>query len=295
MAQLREVARAARIHQWAKNLLVFVPLVSAHLLLDLSALLTAFWAFIAFSFTASSVYLVNDLVDIEHDRLHPTKRFRPLASGRLKPTNAQIAAICLLIVAIAIAFIKLSVGFWLALAVYLMLTTSYSLYLKRIIIADVLILAGLYTLRIFAGAVAIGVVPSFWLLAFSTFIFLSLAMIKRCTELQKSESQSKSDVLPGRGYRASDLNILSTFGVASGYIAVLVLALYINDPATAEIYAQPMLIWAACPVLLGWISYVWLLAGRSEIDDDPVVFAIKNPVSLSIGFVFIGIFAGAAI
>lgn len=295
MAQLREVARAARMHQWAKNLLVFVPLASAHLLLDLSALLTAFWAFIAFSFTASSVYFVNDLVDIEHDRLHPTKRLRPLASGRLKPTNAHIAAICLLIVAIAIAFIKLSVGFWLALAVYLMLTTSYSLYLKRIIVADVLILAGLYTLRIFAGAVAIGVVPSFWLLAFSTFIFLSLAMIKRCTELQKSESQSKSDVLPGRGYRASDLHILSTFGVASGYIAVLVLALYINDPATAELYAQPMLIWAACPVLLGWISYVWLLAGRSEIDDDPVVFAIKNPVSLSIGFVFIAIFAGATI
>lgn len=273
----RTYLKAMRVHQWLKNLLVFVPLVLAHQLLAGTLLLQAAVALLAFSLCASSVYLLNDLLDLPADRAHPTKRLRPFAAGDL-PIPAGLALMGGLLAGALALSLLLPPAFLGLLALYYATTLGYSLRLKQEALLDVLALAGLYTLRILAGAAAVSVEPSFWLLAFSLFFFLSLALVKRVSELILMQGAGKRGSA-GRGYEARDLDTLSQLGTAGGYLAVLVLALYISSDEVRALYDHPEAIWVLCPILLYWISRVWLLARRGELHEDPVVFAIEDRVS----------------
>ena len=270
--------KALRLHQWLKNLLVFVPLFAAHRVLDPVAAIQAMLAFFAFCLCASGAYLVNDLLDLQSDRLHPRKRFRPFAAGRLPIVHGLLAAPLITLGGGILAWL-VAPTFFGVLALYWLATLGYSLWLKRIEMLDVTVLAGLYTLRIIGGAVAIGVPLSFWLLAFSMFIFLSLAILKRYTELL-SISAGGGSVASGRGYVTADLPWLQSMGAPAGYIAVLVLALYINSSDSVELYSRPQALWLLCPLLLYWVGRAWMMAHRGRMHDDPVVFAMKDPVSL---------------
>ena len=269
--------KALRLHQWLKNLLVFLPLLTAHLVLAPEAVLHATLAFFAFCLCASGVYLLNDLLDLEADRRHPRKRLRPFAAGTLPLTGGLVVAPLLTLAAFALA-LSLSKLFALALLGYYVLTLAYSFVLKRIALLDTIVLAGLYTIRIIAGTLALRLGVSFWLLAFSMFLFLSLAMIKRYTELRLllSAGDSRS---AGRGYAVEDLPLVQSLGGASGYLAVLVLALYINSTASELLYRHPAVLWLLCPLLLYWISRAWLIAHRGDMHDDPVVFAVSDNTS----------------
>jgi 4-hydroxybenzoate polyprenyltransferase len=269
--------KALRLHQWLKNLLVFVPLLAAHRFLEPGAVLLSLQAFIAFGLSASGVYILNDLLDLAPDRLHPRKRDRPFAAGRIPLLHGLAVAPLLTLSGLVIAWFC-SPSFALVLLAYYAMTLSYSLKLKRIVMIDVVLLAGLYTARIIGGAVAIGADLSFWLLAFSMFIFLSLAFLKRYTELQSASALGKSKA-SGRGYSVDDLPLLQSLGAASGYIAVMVMALYINSPESVDLYRHPQVLWLVCPILLYWISRVWVIAHRGGMHDDPVVFAATDRVS----------------
>lgn len=284
---LQSLARALRPHQWLKNLLLFVPLLSAHLYGDGSSVMLALLAFLVFGMTASSVYVLNDLIDVADDRHHLRKRNRPFASGDLSLVHGWITWPLLLLMAFFLAALTLPPLFLGVLGTYYLVTLAYSLFLKRTPIVDVLTLAALYTLRIIAGAAAIAVLPTFWLLLFSMFVFLSLAFMKRFSELKAAKDAHR---LRGRGYAREDLELVSSAGVAAGYLATLVLALYIQDQHTAEIYRTPSLIWLACPLLLYWISRAWLVAHRGDMHDDPIVFAIKDKISWIVGFCLLGVF-----
>ena len=273
--------KAARVHQWLKNILIFVPLILAHRVLDKTALLEAILAFFAFSLCASSFYVVNDLVDLEADRRHPHKRKRPFAAGDLTPRFGVGFAAALLALSAIIAF-QLRATFIYSLLCYAVISATYSYVLKRIAIVDILVLAGLYTVRLMSGAFAVDVPISKWLLAFSMFIFLSLAYLKRYAELRLAKETSEDKVF-GRGYLLSDLDIVLQFGTASGYLAVLVMALYVNSEEVRRLYSSPELLWLICPVLLYWISRVWFIASRGKLDDDPILFAIKDRVSYLAG------------
>lgn len=277
-SRLAALARAMRPHQWLKNLLVFVPLLATFDRSDLSGVKPATLAFAAFCLVASAVYLLNDLVDLAADRRHPRKRKRPLASGALPIAYALAAAPALLLLGVLVAT-RVSALFVAVLALYAAVTSLYTFWLKRVPILDTLLLAGLYTLRILAGAAAIVVVPSTWLLAFSMFFFMSLALAKRHSELVEFEGSDAFGAIPGREYRAADLSTLISQGSASGYAAVLVLALYIDSPEVHARYRHPGIIWLICPVLLYWINKLWLNSQRREIRDDPVIWAVKNRVS----------------
>jgi len=279
--QWLQYIRAMRPHQWLKNLLLFLPLLAAHQLADVDLLKQAVWAFLAFSLCASSVYLLNDLLDLPSDRLHPRKRSRPFASGQASVTVGLVWVPILLLAAIAIA-LTLPRLFLLILLGYYATTLVYSFWAKRLVIVDVMCLAGLYTTRVLAGAAAVTVIPSFWLLAFSMFIFLSLALVKRYSELIALNSAGETGI-SGRDYQTTDLPILAALGAASGYMAVLVLALYVNSPDIIKNYHIPQAIWLLCPILLFWISRIWLKTQRGQVHDDPVVFAVKDPVSQVIG------------
>jgi 4-hydroxybenzoate polyprenyltransferase/phosphoserine phosphatase len=266
--------KAMRPHQWLKNLLIFVPLVLSHQLTDLQVFSQAFLAFISFSLCASSVYLLNDLLDLPSDRQHPKKRFRPFAAGDLPIVDGVIAKLVLLLASMLIA-LSLPPYFFPILVLYYACTMAYSLWLKSAALVDGLVLAGLYTLRLIAGAAAVSVVPTFWLLAFSMFIFLSLAFIKRYSELQLLQADGQGQ-LAGRAYRSVDTETLAQLGSASGYLAALVLAFYINDDSVYAQYARPEALWLLCPMMLYWISRMWLLTRRGEMHDDPVVFTIRD-------------------
>jgi 4-hydroxybenzoate polyprenyltransferase len=266
--------KAIRVHQWLKNLLLFVPLFTAHEWSNLTLALHAFLGWFAFSQCASSVYLLNDLLDLPADRNHPRKRTRPLAAGDIPLLHGGGLMILLLFLGLSTA-VGLSWRFLGLVLLYLVCNLAYSLRLKAMALIDVLILAGLYTLRIIAGAVAIEVMPSFWLLAFSMFVFLSLALVKRCSELHTCLKMSQQETR-GRGYQVSDLDYLHSMGTASGYLAVLVLALYVNNPELAKHYSHPEILWVLCLTVLYWVSRVWLKAGRGEMHDDPLVFTIKD-------------------
>jgi 4-hydroxybenzoate polyprenyltransferase/phosphoserine phosphatase len=278
---------ALRAHQWMKNLLVLVPLLAAHRGGDASAWWAAGWAFLCFGLCASSVYLLNDLVDLSDDRHHPRKRSRSFAGGHLPLQSGLVAAPLLLAGAFGLSISVLPGSFTVTLAFYYACTLAYSFWLKRRLVVDVMMLAGLYTLRIVAGVAAIGAQFTFWLLAFSVFIFLSLALVKRYAELQLSAGRAESKVR-GRGYCSDDLPIVGSMGIAAGYAAVLVLALYVHDPKTTALYATPMILWLTCPVLLAWISRVWMLAHRGLMHDDPVVFALRDRISLVCGLLMAG-------
>jgi 4-hydroxybenzoate polyprenyltransferase len=274
--------RALRIHQWVKNLLLFVPAILDHRMFDETTMLRAAGAFAAFCCAASGGYVLNDLLDREADRRHPTKRNRPFASGALPVSLGFVMVPVLFGAGFLEAAVLRSRPFFDLLLLYVVLTAAYSLVFKRYAVVDVLLLAGLYTLRVLAGVEAAEVRFSTWLLAFSMFLFLSLAFLKRYTEVRGLEGQTDLQVRR-RGYQAQDREWLSTLGTASGYLSVLVLALYINSEQVVALYRKPLLLWLVCPLLLYWIGRMWLLAYRDEIHEDPIVATVRDSTSYVVG------------
>ncbi|MCG2585926.1 UbiA family prenyltransferase [Massilia sp. TS11] len=272
--------RALRVHQWVKNLLVFLPLLAAHSA-DPRLWGQALLASLAFGLCASAVYLLNDLLDVEHDRHHPRKRQRPFAAGLLRADQGlRVAA--LLVGAAAVVASLLPWRFGLVLALYGLMTSLYSLGLKRIAILDVLWLAALYTLRVLAGAAACAILPSVWLLCFSMFAFLSLACLKRYTELIDLQQREGAEAR-GRGYQTDDLSLVAVQGNAAGYLAVLVLILYINSRDVGPLYPSPYWLWGVALVLMYWFNRSWWLAHRGRLHDDPIVYAVRDRASRWLG------------
>jgi 4-hydroxybenzoate polyprenyltransferase len=273
---LKAMIRAMRPHHWLKNGLVFIPILLNHEVFDPESLGHGLVAFISFSLMASSIYLLNDIVDTEADRRHPTKCKRPLAAGEITERQAYLAVPILLAAAFALSLLlpqpKL---FVLALTAYLGLALAYLFVLKRKLLVDVLGLAALHTLRILAGNAAAAIPLSSWLLAFSMFLFLSLALVKRYAELRITQDQSGLKKA-GRGYHAEDIEALSQLGMASGCTCALILALYVDSAAVKQLYRHPELIWLVCPIVLYQISRVWFLARRGTMPDDPLVFMIRD-------------------
>ena len=269
-----------RPHQWAKNLLIFLPLLLSH---DITAggLGTALLAFCCFSLAASATYIVNDLLDIEADRRHPHKRLRPFASGDL----SAFAGLCMVGASLLLALSGarlLPAAFYGWLLFYLATTLAYSSYLKRLALVDVLVLSGMYTLRLLAGGAATNTPISHWLAGFAIFLFLSLAFVKRFAELENLRA-SGAPPKNGRGYVVADIQQLRSFGTASAYAAVVVFALYISGQDVVKLYRNPGRLWLITPLMILWLSRVWLLASRGELDEDPVIFAITDAMSLLIG------------
>lgn len=292
---LQSLLNAMRPHQWLKNLLVLVPLLAAHRYGSQESVADAVMAFVVFSLIASSVYLINDLVDVSEDRNHNYKRRRAFASGDLDLAYGWLAWPLLVLIGFGMATLFLPARFLAAIFIYFALTTAYSLWLKKIALVDALTLAVLYTLRVIAGAAAIDVPLSFWLLSFSMFLFLSLALVKRFSELWAAQRAGENGKIGGRGYYSSDLELISSLGTAAGYIAVLVLALYIQDSHTGQLYRTPEFIWLACPLVLYWVSRVWLLANRGVMHDDPVIFALRDRTSWLVWLLLSGVFVLARV
>lgn len=275
---------ALRPHQWVKNLILFIPLLASHQFLNFNLWYDLLLSFISFSFCASAVYILNDLIDIENDRQHPRKMYRPFASGQLSIMYGFFISLIFLVLSFNISFLVNSqFKYWLFL--YFVLTSSYSLFFRKVVLLDCVVLSLLYTIRIIAGGEAAHLVNSFWLLTFSVFLFLSLAFIKRYAEIEIRIFEGQK-VLKGRGYYTSDAGLLHALGIASGYSATLILALYLNSDVVSSLYFSPYFIWADIPVLLFWISWMWLKAHRGEMHDDPVIFAIKDKISILAGLFF---------
>ncbi len=278
--------KALRLHQWAKNLLLFVPLLTAFSFLpgDLAVMLLAF---LCFSLAASATYIANDLWDLGNDRKHPRKRLRPFASGAL-PIGAGVgAAVLLLGTSFALALL-VKPAFAAMLLAYVVLTTAYSWFLKERVLVDVLVLSLLYTMRIVTGSVAVGIHTSSWLLAFSLFLFLSLALVKRCSELQLLQTRGQASA-HGRDYRVVDLAVLWPMGLASALSAVVVLGLFINAPETQARYASPALLWGLVALMIYWLGRLWIKTARGEMDDDPVLYALKDRGSRWVVVAMVGV------
>jgi 4-hydroxybenzoate polyprenyltransferase len=265
-----------RPHQWAKNLLILLPILASH---DFSALGAALMAMVAFCLVASSVYIVNDIVDLPSDRAHPRKRNRAFAAGEAQISHGLVLAALLAVTAFALSLAFTPPLFVATLLLYLLGTIAYSFWLKRKLLVDVIALAGLYTVRILAGSAVTGIALSPWLLAFSMFLFFSLAAIKRQAELVDQERTGRS-VTPGRAYFTEDLPVIRTMALSSGQAAVLVLALYVNSPAISKLYAAPHLMWLLCPILFYWLGRMAVMTHRGYMDDDPIVFACRDGISL---------------
>lgn len=289
---LRTLIKTIRLHQWMKNLLIFVPLVLAHRIMNSDTLVTTLIAFLSFGCCASSVYICNDLADLDSDRAHATKCNRPLASGNLSIGTGILIFVIMLTLGVALAT-QLSLGFQIVLGVYFVSTTLYSFWLKSLVLIDVVVLSLLYTLRIFAGGMATGLEVSQWLLTFSLFIFFSLSLAKRYSELKKLE-ESHGVQSKGRGYRTDDMHQVASFGSSCGFISVLVMSLYINSDKVTRLYNHPQILWAICPVLLYWTARVWLLAHRGLLHEDPVVFALTDRVSYVVGLIAVIAIAAAS-
>ncbi|KAA0576933.1 UbiA family prenyltransferase [Azospirillum sp. B21] len=278
------ILKALRLHQWLKNLLVFVPLLAGQKLGEIGPALQAVAAFLAFGLCASSIYVLNDLLDLPADRRHPRKCRRPFAAGDL-PLDLGLSLIPgLLLASLVLSVLTLPPLFLAALATYAASSLFYNLFAKNRVIWDVMLLAGLYSLRVLGGATATAIVPSFWLLAFSMFLFLSLAMVKRYSEMDSMVKLGLGQA-EGRGYLTADMPVLQSIGVSAGFLSVLVMALYINSPEVGRVYDQPQVLWIICPLLLFWIGRVWLQTHRGLMHDDPVVFAARDKWSLAIGLV----------
>ena len=290
-SRLFDYVAALRIHQWAKNALLFVPLLASHRMSEPDALFQVLIAILAFSLTASSVYILNDLLDLGADRRHPRKRLRPFAAGHLPVTHGLVALVLLTILGLGIAG-ALSLPFLGVLLAYLAMTLAYSFRLKHYVLIDVLLLSALFTTRVIAGGVVISAFPSFWLLAFCAFLFTSLALVKRYSELVTMGKQG-AEAAHGRDYRVSDSVPLMIMGITSGYVAVLVVALYINSTAVTLLYSRPQTLWLLCPVLLYWVSRLWLKAARGEMHDDPLVFAVMDRASQLLGIASAAILVAA--
>jgi len=270
--------KSIRMYQWVKNSLIFVPLLMSQQFNNIDNVLNVIIAFLSFSFLASATYIVNDLIDIPNDREHIRKKNRPLASGNLSIPIAILLAIILFSSSFVIAF-NVNLAFIYGLIFYLLLTLLYSFKLKSYILMDAISLSMLYTTRIFVGALVINIMPSVWLIAFSMFMFLSLALVKRCSELQTLALENKNRT-PGRDYTVSDTYVLASMGVTSGFVSILVVALYLNDVESISQYSYPEVLWLVCPLLLYWIGRMWVKTFRDEMHDDPIVFTIKDKGSL---------------
>ncbi|MHC4209416.1 MAG: UbiA family prenyltransferase [Planctomycetota bacterium] len=283
MTPLWHILRALRLKHWTKNLLLFVPLVMAHRLDEIGLLLDLGLAFLSFGLIASAGYVVNDLLDLEADRAHPVRRHRPFAAGELG-TAAGVGIVAGLIVAgLLVAFLWLPRTFTAMLVGYLLLTCSYSAYFKNKLLVDVIVLAGLYTYRIVAGGVAVDITVTTWLLAFSMFIFLSVAFAKRYSELRFLQAHD-TKVTSGRAYLFEEMDLLLSLGPTMGCLSILVLALYISQsPEVGQLYASVPLLWFLCPVLLYWIMRLWFIARRGELPEDPVAFALTDRNSYIVG------------
>jgi 4-hydroxybenzoate polyprenyltransferase/phosphoserine phosphatase len=305
VSPLKAWFKAIRIHQWAKNVLLFVPLLLAHNFAP-GLIAGSVLGFFSFCLGASATYIVNDLLDLEADRQHPRKRRRPFASGDLSVLAGVVVIVLFLLAAIALALLVPPVvaalspeftlvkplHFLLWLGIYLVTTLAYSLRLKRSVLVDVIVLSGLYTIRIVAGTAATGISPSTWLGGFSIFFFLSLAFVKRFAELESLRERGGVSA-GGRGYHITDIEQLRSFGTASGYASVVVLTLYISNLDAAQLYHHTRRLWLLVPVLLLWISRLWLLASRGQLNEDPVVYAITDKRSLLLGLVVVAIVLSA--
>jgi 4-hydroxybenzoate polyprenyltransferase len=262
-------AVSARPYHWAKNLLVFAPIILGHRWADPGVWRTALVCFLSLSFFASFVYVLNDLLDREADVCHPRKRLRPIASGRLTRQQAAVAAVILLAAGTGAAF-ALPVASRLVIIGYVLGAIVYSLWAKSIALIDVLLLAGFYTIRVIAGGIATGIVITPWTLAFCMFIFVSLALAKRYVEVDRHGPSER------RGYRPEDGRVLFGLGIGTGLLSIQVLALYIHSPEVIGLYTRPGLLWLMCPIVFYWLARIWMLAGRGELADDPVLFALQD-------------------
>lgn len=286
--------RSLRPHHWFKNILLFVPLITSHRINEPELLSRAFIAFVSFSLCASCSYIINDLLDLPADLQHPRKKLRPFASGSLSLRIGVLLSLVLFVAGFTLSIAILHVTFTLILALYILLTITYSLFLKEIAILDVLVLAGLYAIRILAGGVVVDVYITTWLVGFAIFIFLSLAFVKRYTELLLMQSEGRN-ALEGRGYIVRDIEIIQVVGPVSGYLSVLVLALYINSREVVLLYQHPWVLWFLGPCFLYWITRIWLIAHRGQMHDDPLIFAIKDKASYVLGILVIAILMAATI
>jgi 4-hydroxybenzoate polyprenyltransferase/phosphoserine phosphatase len=283
---LYSAVKAVRAYQWVKNLLVFVPLVTSHSMGAGRSFLSAFLAFLAFSFTASAGYVINDLFDLKSDRIHPRKCKRPFASGDL----SLVAGTLLIMLMLACGFLAgflLNRYFLLVLILYFVLSITYSVWLKRLVLFDVFVLSLLYSTRVIGGGVATGISISFWLIAFSTFLFLNLAFVKRFSELMKVDSPSGL-LERGREYLSDDLPLLRSMGVVSGFVSVVVFSLYINSPEMLKLYAQPHYLWGISLLFLFWICRIWVVTNRGNMTDDPIIYTLKDRASYLI-FLLVGV------
>jgi len=277
----RPLLRALRPHQWVKNFLIFLAPLLAQRILEPQIFFATLVGFVAFCLCSSSAYLINDLFDLAADREHHVKKMRPLACGDLSLAWGAFIVVPLISIAFILALL-LPAKFIFALALYFVATLTYSLVLKQEPILDIVTLASLYSLRILAGGYAAQILVSTWLLAFSMFLFLSLACVKRFSEIYRLREANHQKV-KGRGYVTGDMELVAQFGTAAGYISVLVLALYMNSEEVARYYTHPRELWLICPLLLYWIGRIWLLAHRGQVLEDPIVFAMKDKVSYLVG------------
>ena len=290
---IRTIIKAMRVYQWAKNSLLFLPIIMAHQFTNIELLVDVVWAFISFSLCASAVYLLNDILDLDADRKHPTKKNRPFASGALSIKLGIILIFLLLTISLIIAITLLSISFLAILILYMILTTAYSVALKQIMLIDVIVLGGLYTLRITAGSIAAGVNVSSWLLVFSMFFFLSLAFMKRYADLILVKNNN-NNIIVGRGYHLNDLDLVQKSGITSGFVSILVLALYINSAHVIELYKSPILIWFTLPILFYWLMRMWMVTNRGEMTDDPIIYAIQDKITYVAMFTIVTIMILAA-
>jgi len=288
---LKDYGRLIRVHQWTKNAIVFVPLLTSHQLMNRALLRDSLLAAFAFCLVASIIYIINDILDLDADRVHATKRNRPLASGKASIASAAVFIPVFAAGAVVISW-QLPLGFAATLCGYLVLTLAYSWLLKRLVLVDAICLAFLYSLRIVAGQEATGIAYSTWLMAFAMFLFFSLALLKRHSELRRFPLSTK--VIRGRGYESADEAPVALLGVSSGAVAVLVVALYADSEAVQSIYAYPRLLLLLCPIFLYWIGRFWISSFRGEPIDDPVLFAIKDPRSYISGFLALAVIALAS-
>ena len=283
MRNFETLLNALRVHHWIKNFLLFIPLLTAHKYYDLDLVLILCLAVLSFSLCASSIYIFNDILDIDNDRLHPNKKNRPFASNKLSIRTGTIIASFTVLIGLILSMI-ISKLFAICLLGYLILSMAYSLFLKSIKYLDCVILVTLYILRIYSGGIVVNIIPSFWLILFSILIFMSLAFAKRYIELNIHYSGKENLKISGRNYSIKDLRKLYFVGITSGYISVLILAIYLGSETVVRLYQSPIFIWIAVPLLLIWISLVWKKSKDKEINDDPIMFSIKNKWSIIIIF-----------
>lgn len=287
MTKLAPWIRELRLHQWTKNLLLAVPAIASFTFFEPGVASQLILSFISFSLIASASYIFNDYIDLKNDRIHEIKKNRPLASGQVSTPVALLSSALLLITGLALGFLAGS-EFFLILLTYLVMTALYSLWLKHVTLIDCLMLAGLYTLRIIAGGAATDIEPSFWLLTFSIFFFLSVAWVKRYAELESARSQGL-EVAPGRGYAVTDMPVILTFGSAAAGMAVLVSALYLDSAAIRNYYESPEVAWLAIPFLMYLVGRLWFKAHRGQMNQDPILFLVKDFPSLLAVLVSAGI------